>query len=418
LRGPDYLAWLDRLKPEQDNLRAALQGALDEARYADAAWLMLAVTYFWALCEQGYEDARWLAHLLPHRQTLTPELRLSIMLTFYRAAFALEEFQPVDPAMQEILQLLEDCPYKQLHVVALSFRSWNASDEAQAAAHFEQAFALRRAASEPPELGPEFGAIADRHFIDATLFLGYAALLCDQGELARAASLAAESLRLFQARGNRTGMGESLGILARLALLQCDLPQAHIRFQEAVAIATTLNYPAMKYEWQALLALTSLYCGDATEARRRLTESFRRCLEQKNVILLARVCTYLAETALWEEEIDEAERWLAQSLAYQALPRSLTVFQLEQVFIAARLATVQQHYARAATLFGLADQISSRLHYTYAGPMRAQIDAALTAVQSAMEPAGFTMAFTVGQQLLSEEAFATSLVSEYAIPLT
>ena len=40
LRGPEAATWFARLEPEQDNLRAALQWALDEARYADAAWLV------------------------------------------------------------------------------------------------------------------------------------------------------------------------------------------------------------------------------------------------------------------------------------------------------------------------------------------------------------------------------------------
>ena len=61
----------------------------------------------------------------------------------------------------------------------------------------------------------------------------------------------------------------------------------------------------------------ALYAGDAAESRRLLNESLRRCLEQKNTILLARVCTYLAEAALWEGTLDEAEQWLAQSLAYR-----------------------------------------------------------------------------------------------------
>ena len=411
IRGPQYLAWLERLEPERDNLRAALQWEINEGHYSEAVWLLLAASFYWAVTGHGNEEARWLAQVLPFRHTLTNELRLGLTLTFYRAAYLLEEFQPVAHYMEEIMPLLEDCPYKLLRAIALSFHMWDTADVAQAAAYLEQAIALTMSAGEPPVLSEEFGALADRNFILTTLYLGYAALLCDQGEFAKATSYAIESIRLFQARGNRTGFGEACGLLGRLALLQADIRQAQWLLQQAVAIAMSLNYPAMRYECQALLGVTYLYSGDAAEARRLLMESLRRCREQRNTSLVARVCTLLADTALWEEETEEAELWFAESLAYDAPPRSFTVFQVEQAFVAARLATARHDYARAATLFGLADQISSKLNYTYAGPMRAQIDVALTSVRAAMEPADFATAMSIGQQRSPEESFATILVS-------
>ncbi len=48
LRGPEGVTWFARLEAEQDNLRTALQWTIDEARYADAAWLMVAATLFLA----------------------------------------------------------------------------------------------------------------------------------------------------------------------------------------------------------------------------------------------------------------------------------------------------------------------------------------------------------------------------------
>ena len=79
MRGPEAATWFARLEPEQDNLRAALQWTLDEARYADAAWLIVAVEWFWYLRGHWYERGRWLAQLLPHRQTLDADLRLATL---------------------------------------------------------------------------------------------------------------------------------------------------------------------------------------------------------------------------------------------------------------------------------------------------------------------------------------------------
>lgn len=367
---------------------------------------MLAGDYFWVLAGYGYEEARWLAQLLPHRQALTPDLRLAILLTFYRAAFALEEFQPLDPCMREVWQLLEDCAHKLLHATAWCFCAWTISDVAQATATTERGIGLAR---EAPALGGEFCALADRDFVLAAHLWGYAAFLVGQGEAVRAAPIATESLHLFRRRGNRSGIGESLGILGRLALLQGDRTKAHQFFQEAVTIGMTINYTALQSEWQALLAITTLYGDDTAQARRLLNESLRRCLDQKNQFLLAQVCTYLAETALWEGEVDAAAHWLAQSLTYRAEPRAITIYEVERCWLAARLATAQQQYQRAAVLFGLAEQMHRQVHHAVGGPMRALADAALATAQAALGPIVFAEAFATGQQMTLAQAFATIL---------
>ena len=151
-------------------------------------------------------------------------------------------------------------------------------------------------------------------------------------------------------------MADSLGTAGRLALLQGDLPKAHALLHEAVTLARALNYQRMLGESQSLLGLVTLYGGDAPEARRLLADSLRLCLDLNDGWFLGRVCTYLAETALWEGELDEAEQWLAQSLAYHADPRLIRMDQIERLLVAARLATAQGAYLRAATLFGLADE--------------------------------------------------------------
>ena len=147
-----------------------------------------------------------------------------------------------------------------------------------------------------------------------------------------------------------------------------------------------------------------------TNRRPLLTESLRLCLDLKEKPFLARNCTYLAEVALWVGEVEQAAQWLAQSLAYHADPHRITIYQVERLFVAARLATAQQHHRRAATLFGLAEQAHSQIHNVIAGPMRALADAALATVRTALEPAVFAEAFSTGQQLSLEEAFTTILM--------
>ena len=165
LRGPEAAAWFARLEPEQDNLRAALQWALDAARYADAAWLMVAVHYFWFLRGARYEEAKWLAQLLPHRQTLATDLRLALLISFYATAFELEEFQPVDRYTGEVMQLLEVCSDKLLQAVAWFCLRWMLLMLPKLPLSWSSAIALARAASEAPGLGAEFGAMTDRDFV-------------------------------------------------------------------------------------------------------------------------------------------------------------------------------------------------------------------------------------------------------------
>jgi hypothetical protein len=60
---------------------------------------------------------------------------------------------------------------------------------------------------------------------------------------------------------------------------------------------------------------------------------------------------------------------------------------------------------------GVAEQAHSHFHYVYAGPGRAQVDAALATVQAVLDPQLFTAAFTLGQLLSIDKAFATILAA-------
>ncbi len=174
-----------------------------------------------------------------------------------------------------------------------------------------------RAAGEAPGPGAEFSAMGDRDFARLASMLGsYAENLIEQGQFARAAPMALEGLRLFQARGDHHGIADCLGALGRLAQLQGSV-EAHVYLHAKwQASPRTCSYRVIQCRWQPLLGLVTLYGGDALDARRLLDESLRLGTDLKNKLFLTHICAYLAETALWDRELEQAGKWLAQSLAY------------------------------------------------------------------------------------------------------
>ncbi len=367
LRGPEATVCLARLDPEQDNLRAALQWALDGRRYVDAAWLLLAAAWLWFHTGRWQESARWTAKLRPHRDTLDANLRLGVLINLYHVSRAWEEFQPVDRFADELTGLLEACPDKVMHAAAWLLVGSYGATLPEASAAWERGIACARAAYDQPRLGPEFGVAADRDWALGATLWAYADILIEYGEFARATPLLTESSKLSQAQGNRYKWADSLSAAGRLALLQGDLSRAHALLHEAVTLGRALNYHRLMGESQSVLGLVTLYSGDVPEAHRLLKDSLRLCLDLNDGWFLGRVCTYLAETALWEGGLDEAEHWLAQALAYHASPRLIKIDYIESFLVAARLATAQGVYLRAATLFGLAERIRSETHYELAG---------------------------------------------------
>jgi len=410
LRRAEAATWLAHLESDQDNLRAALQWTLNEARYEDTAWLLLAVFYFWYLNGHFDEEARWLAKLLPHRQALPADLRLAILTSFVGSAGSMKEFPDAACYKTEMIELMEICRINELQAAAWYVLAWSAPDATQMAAALLRSVMLMRAAYETPALGPEFGHHADHEYSLAANQFGYSTFLIDQGEIAQATTLITESLQLFRKRGNQVWACDCLGILGNLALLQGDIVEAHSLLSDVISMATTHKLPVTLCECQPLLGIVTLYSGHAGEAHRLLEESLRLCLKLKNTAYLARVSLYMAEVALWEADLDQAADWLVQSLAYEANPQRITIFQVGRLFVAARLATAQQQYPHAATLFGLAEQTHDRIHHVIAGPVRTLAEAALATVRAALDPVVFAEAFAAGQQMSLAEAFATVLL--------
>jgi predicted ATPase/DNA-binding SARP family transcriptional activator len=410
LRRQDAAAWIARLLPEQDNLRAALQWTLDEERYEDAAWLMVAVHYFWFLSGHRYEGATWFTRLLPHLRQLPPDLHLATLICYYSFAHETEDSQPMEHTRSELLRLIESSSQPSLQAAAWFFLALHTADISQSTDKLAQAVAVARIANASPTLGAEFSAMADSDFALGSILGEYAAHLIEQGKFVQAGPYALEGLELFRARGDYQGMADCLGYLGRSALLQGNLAQARLYLLEVMALAAANDFAVMRCRWQSLLALVILYGGDHKEARRLLDENLHFATELKNKFYLANTCAYLAEAALWEADYDQAGQWLTQNLAYNPDVQSIALFQLDRLLMAARLSAGQQQYMRSALLFGLEAHLRQHLGYELIAPLRTQADAALVAVRAALGDNIFIEAFNRGRQLEFGATFAPFLL--------
>ncbi len=412
LRGPSAAVWYARLDAEGDNIRAAWEWALAAGQFVDAAWLGVALSHFWSVRLQFTEAIFWLEQLVPHRQSLSHDLRLAIFLALYHFWRGQDDFGSIDGYMGELRQLQETTADKCLQAVAWRCMGVASADFAQAVTYWERCMGLLREVGNPLPVDNTYSAYSDSVYQLAFALFRYAIHLIDTGDYGVAERLSAESLALFRRRENRDYIVSPLGSLGRLALLRGDLVQARLLLAEAVTIARSVGNVLGLLDWLPRLGVVMLYSDDGAAAQQLLQESLGISRTVNSLMYMAWNFTYLAETALWQGEEEESARWLAQALTHHANPRWIRTETVDCLWVAARLATAQQQYTRAATLFGLAEQVGSCIRYTAAQPVRPLIDAARVTVRAALGEAIFAEAFAAGQAMSLAEAFATILAPD------
>lgn len=411
LRGADALAWFVRLQPEHDNLRAAVQWTFDEARYEETAWLLVVAGWYCRLRGHWYEEFGWLQSLLPHRHRFEPRLRLAFLISLFNVARSSEDATMALRYADELEELQALCPDNLLHARALHFVAVATSDFSQAKQSWQQALEMARTAVDSPVSGSELGVSADRLFVLGAVADNLALHLIEHGEFAEATAFVQESLKACEARGFYSGIGACLCNLGRLWLLQGDLARAFPLLCQADVTTRVGIHPSVLAKIIPFLALATLYQNDAAEARRLLLESLEIWTSIRDKYYLSRICIYLAEVSLWEDQIEEAEQWLGLCVAYQVEPHRIGIALLNCFFVAARLAVARQHFQRAAVLCGVAEEMRAKTHCTLVAPVRAQVDAALATVQAALDPVTFADAFAAGREMELEEAYRMILAA-------
>jgi predicted ATPase/transcriptional regulator with XRE-family HTH domain len=221
MKGPEQLAWLDRLELEHNNLRAVLRWTLDAGDAGTALELAGTLWRFWLTHGHLTEGRKWLLEALEAAEDTPHAVLANALNGAGNLACACGDFVAAQPLYERSLEIRRRQGDKagiasSLNNLALTAHS--RCDYARVKALHEESLVIKR------ELGDKWGIASS---------LGNLGILAaDQGNYALARTLHEESLRLRREIGDRLGVALSL-INLGIAVLAESLNQAEPELREA-----------------------------------------------------------------------------------------------------------------------------------------------------------------------------------------
>jgi predicted ATPase/DNA-binding CsgD family transcriptional regulator len=240
--------WLERLKQEHDNLRAALGWSVEKGedrQRRDIAWRLAgALRSFWIDYGYVYEGQQFVERALGRREGITAPVRAKALHTAGWLALLQGEYRRAEALCRESLAL-----YRELHdpremASVLGRLGWIAlwlGDAPLATTLLEESLALSRRAGDKVRLAYALIPLA------LTLLLHGG-----QSDYPRVHSLLEESLALCRQERFQAGIAHSLYFLGLWHIQQGDAATARSLFEESFALFSALG--------QRLWAVHPLYC--------------------------------------------------------------------------------------------------------------------------------------------------------------
>jgi len=299
IQGPDQAAWLDQLAREHDNLRAALQWAIEHQETDAALRLAAALGEFWWPRGHVKEGRRWLAKVLEH----SPAPSAARAKALYRAgelAYAERDVPQAIALLEEGLALYQGLGDRSgmarvLRGLGNVQTLWGNAEQGQAL--YNQSMALFR------EINDTWGI---------------AWMLVEIGRAQRdpvvQASLLRESLALARSKGYKRTIATALANLGKLAQAQHDYAQARQYLEETLAIGRELRDHWLTTWSLTLLALVACYQHDIPRAVTLFTECLGIHQANDHQEGIVDMLNHLGDMARWQGDNQRAEAYYRQSL--------------------------------------------------------------------------------------------------------
>jgi predicted ATPase len=232
LREGAQASWLERLRRELDNVRAALGWAVERGRAETGLRLAAALWPFWNFGGNRREGLAWLSRLLAAGGPVEPAVRAEALKAAGNLTWSLGSHERSVVYLRESLAIFRELGDRR--GVAEATRGLGNAVGAQgghgeAIPLLEEAIALLR-------------DLDERQFLAAGL-TSLGMYVSRDGDRRRATALYGEALAIYRLLDNPLGMALCLTNLGHQAHIAGDLRLAQVRLEEAVAAARPLRAP-------------------------------------------------------------------------------------------------------------------------------------------------------------------------------
>ena len=403
LHGPDQIQWLDRIETEHDNLRAALNWAIENGSTGLESGLRLAGTlgWFWRVHGRLSEGLKYLLALLKQTGPAnTGRLRAKALSAAGLLAYYQADYKLAVTLFEESIAIsrdVNDQPGLAYALHGLGNCCWYQGNQARSLALHEESVAIYRA------IGDKWGT--------AIALSGLAGALGYQGDYAASRTMFEESLGISAAIGDKWVAASSLWSLGDVMYGLGDYQGASELYERSLPLARELGDKPNIAFVLAKLASLCMQQGDyenVDDYSKEALTLFREMGDMWQPPFLLRMQGYVA---VHTGQHDEAARLCRESLT---LNRELGD---ERGMIASMVALAGVAVARgdaenllaAARLFGAVDTLLAARDMQLLPPDVRSYTLNTTALRDQLAPASFRAAYAAGCALDLHQAAAIAM---------
>ncbi len=402
--GPQQAFLLERLEQEHDNLREALEWALEKVTDEKAAErreiglrLSAALKEFWMMHGHYREARTFLERALAVSEGTSTSVRARVLRAIASVADFQGDIDRIEVVAQQSLALsreLEDTCGIADSLGLLAAAAWLRGKIVEAVSLHEEQVRLLRQVGEP-------GKVADALF-------AWAEQVSSLGEYARGQALFEEALALFLQAGNELWVGVTLVHSASwLWFTLGDLATMRQQFQEGQALITKVGDRAWSAECLWIAALLALSEGEPVRASGLAQESLSIYREMGDPWYSAWSLHLLGRIETQRGEMPAARTYYQQSLALnqQVGEKWMTPFNLEGL---AGVVATQGALRWAAQLWGAAEALREAIDVPRLPVDRRGYEQAVATVRAQLGEEAFAIAWQEGRKMSPEQALAAS----------